>query len=352
MGFAAAGVGRPVPAGRSGAGGGPGDQQPARDGGLPRRGGRGAAAGDPVAGRALPARHRPVRRQAGARAVPRDHRQDARPDPGRVQPALGDALRARALGAPGPRRRRGRVSGLAADRRAGDQLGQRRSPWRARPRRQALQPGDPGAAGPAGGAALLGGAARNAGRRGHARPRPRPWACDPARRSVAGGGDGQASGLGTGTLGGGRAYLNIGTAAVSGVWGHGSPRPMPSGPSAAFPARATSSSSACAPALSSPTGACAGCSRSIRRPIPPSTGGSKPRPPRCHRVPTASCCCPTGPAPWRRSGTPTRGRRRRARTGHGRGALLARDARGRGAGLRHGLRRHRGRDRRAGDAPC
>jgi sugar (pentulose or hexulose) kinase len=36
---------------------------------------------------------------------------------------------------------------------------------------------------------------------------------------VAGGGDGQASGLGTATLGGGRAYLNLGTAAVSGVWG-------------------------------------------------------------------------------------------------------------------------------------
>lgn len=38
---------------------------------------------------------------------------------------------------------------------------------------------------------------------------------------VAGGGDGQASGLGTATLGGGRAYLNLGTAAVSGVWGEG-----------------------------------------------------------------------------------------------------------------------------------
>ena len=36
---------------------------------------------------------------------------------------------------------------------------------------------------------------------------------------IAGGGDGQASGLGTATLGGGRAYLNLGTAAVSGVWG-------------------------------------------------------------------------------------------------------------------------------------
>jgi len=36
---------------------------------------------------------------------------------------------------------------------------------------------------------------------------------------VAGGGDGQAAGLGTGTLGGGRAYLNIGTACVSGMWG-------------------------------------------------------------------------------------------------------------------------------------
>ena len=41
----------------------------------------------------------------------------------------------------------------------------------------------------------------------------------PGTLVVAGGGDGQASGLGTGTLGGGRAYLNIGTAAVSGVWG-------------------------------------------------------------------------------------------------------------------------------------
>ena len=41
----------------------------------------------------------------------------------------------------------------------------------------------------------------------------------PGTLVVAGGGDGQAAGLGTGTLGGGRAYLNIGTAAVSGVWG-------------------------------------------------------------------------------------------------------------------------------------
>jgi xylulokinase len=41
----------------------------------------------------------------------------------------------------------------------------------------------------------------------------------PGTLVVAGGGDGQASGLGTGTLGGGRAYLNLGTAAVSGVWG-------------------------------------------------------------------------------------------------------------------------------------
>ena len=38
-------------------------------------------------------------RQAAARAVPRDHRQDARPDARRVQPALADALRARALAA-------------------------------------------------------------------------------------------------------------------------------------------------------------------------------------------------------------------------------------------------------------
>lgn len=36
---------------------------------------------------------------------------------------------------------------------------------------------------------------------------------------VAGGGDGQASGLGTATLDAGRAYLNLGTATVSGVWG-------------------------------------------------------------------------------------------------------------------------------------
>jgi xylulokinase len=43
----------------------------------------------------------------------------------------------------------------------------------------------------------------------------------PGMLVVAGGGDGQASGLGTATLGGGRAYLNLGTAAVSGVWGEG-----------------------------------------------------------------------------------------------------------------------------------
>lgn len=36
---------------------------------------------------------------------------------------------------------------------------------------------------------------------------------------VAGGGDGQAGGLGTGTLTPGRAYLNLGTASVSGVYG-------------------------------------------------------------------------------------------------------------------------------------
>ncbi|MEK0084109.1 xylulokinase [Benzoatithermus flavus] len=41
----------------------------------------------------------------------------------------------------------------------------------------------------------------------------------PGTLVVAGGGDGQAAGLGTATLGGGRAYLNLGTAAVSGVWG-------------------------------------------------------------------------------------------------------------------------------------
>lgn len=36
---------------------------------------------------------------------------------------------------------------------------------------------------------------------------------------IAGGGDGQAAGLGTGVLGPGRAYLNLGTASVSGVYG-------------------------------------------------------------------------------------------------------------------------------------
>jgi xylulokinase len=36
---------------------------------------------------------------------------------------------------------------------------------------------------------------------------------------VAGGGDGQAGGLGTGTIAPGRAYLNLGTASVSGVFG-------------------------------------------------------------------------------------------------------------------------------------
>lgn len=41
----------------------------------------------------------------------------------------------------------------------------------------------------------------------------------PGTLVVAGGGDGQASGLGAATLGAGRAYLNLGTAAVSGVWG-------------------------------------------------------------------------------------------------------------------------------------
>ena len=40
----------------------------------------------------------------------------------------------------------------------------------------------------------------------------------PGTLVVAGGGDGQASGLGTAILGAGRAYLNLGTAAVSGVW--------------------------------------------------------------------------------------------------------------------------------------
>lgn len=40
----------------------------------------------------------------------------------------------------------------------------------------------------------------------------------PGTLVVAGGGDGQASGLGTGVLGRGRAYLNLGTASVSGVY--------------------------------------------------------------------------------------------------------------------------------------
>lgn len=43
----------------------------------------------------------------------------------------------------------------------------------------------------------------------------------PGTLVVAGGGDGQASGLGAAILGAGRAYLNLGTAAVSGVWGAG-----------------------------------------------------------------------------------------------------------------------------------
>src|SRR6185437_13030548 len=37
---------------------------------------------------------------------------------------------------------------------------------------------------------------------------------------AAGGGDGQAAGLGCAVLGGGRAYLNLGTAVVSGVFSH------------------------------------------------------------------------------------------------------------------------------------
>ena len=41
----------------------------------------------------------------------------------------------------------------------------------------------------------------------------------PGTPIVAGGGDGQAAGLGTGVLGPGRAYLNLGTASVSGVYG-------------------------------------------------------------------------------------------------------------------------------------
>ena len=126
---------RPVPPGRPGPGGGPGDQQPARDGGLPRRARRGAAAGDPVARRALPARHRPVQRQAAAasgfRAIT-----GKTPDP---TPAVFSlhwlhALRARALAAHGPHGRRAGLSGLAPDRQARDQLGQRRSARPARPR--------------------------------------------------------------------------------------------------------------------------------------------------------------------------------------------------------------------------
>jgi xylulokinase len=42
---------------------------------------------------------------------------------------------------------------------------------------------------------------------------------EPGTLVVAGGGDGQAGGLGTGTLSPGRAYLNLGTASVSGVYG-------------------------------------------------------------------------------------------------------------------------------------
>ena len=51
------------------------------------------------------------------------------------------------------------------------------------------------------------------------RPQPGPPASRVGTPIVAGGGDGQAAGLGTGVLGPGRAYLNLGTASVSGVYG-------------------------------------------------------------------------------------------------------------------------------------
>ena len=100
-----------------------------------------------------------------------------------------------------------------------------------------------------------------------------------------------------------------------------------------------------------PTGACASCSASTRRPIRPSTGGSKPRRPRCRPGPDGLLLLPY----WSGTMAPfwdpdARGAVVGLGTGHGRGALLARDARGRGPGLRHGLWRHRGRDRRAGAA--
>ncbi|MFO1049730.1 MAG: FGGY family carbohydrate kinase [Geminicoccaceae bacterium] len=126
----------------------------------------------------------------------------------------------------------------------------------------------------------------------------------PGTLVVAGGGDGQASGLGCATLGAGRAYLNLGTAAVSGVWGPASSPRMPSARSPACRARATSTSCACAPVPSSPTGACASCSAPIPPPTPASTTGWRPRPRPSAPERTASCCCPTGPAPWRRSGIP------------------------------------------------
>ncbi len=126
----------------------------------------------------------------------------------------------------------------------------------------------------------------------------------PGTLVVAGGGDGQASGLGTGTLGGGRAYLNLGTAAVSGVWGR------PFATSHAFRTLTSLSGEGYIFELCLRTGRLphrlerqATCSAPILPPTPRSTSASRPRPRRCRPEPTGSCCYPIGRAPWRRSGT-------------------------------------------------
>ena len=172
----------------------------------------------------------------------------------------------------------------------------------------------------------------------------------PGTLVVAGGGDGQASGLGTGTLGGGRAYLNIGTAAVSGVWGR------QFATSHAFRTLTSLSGEGYIFELCLRTGAFLTDwsvkqpvrRRSCRRPrdLPAPGGRGRAGAARSRRRPAAALLvghhgAVLGPGCRRCRGRPAHRPRPRP--------LLARDARGRGTGLRHGLRRDRGRDRRAGE---
>ena len=249
------GAGRPVPAGRPGARGGARDQQPARDRGLPRRRVARSSArrscGSTSA--AAPTSTCWPRRSAarGSAASP------ARP-PTRRRPCsacTGCALRARILAPARARGRRARLPRLPAHRHAGDELGQRRSARRPRPDQpRAISPEILAALGIDAGHVLPAGAPGHGHGRGHrrGRGRDRPAAGHARRRGRrrrAGvgprhGDAGRRAGLPQSRHRRGLGRLGAGVRRGR----------RPSARSPASPARATSTSSACAPAPSSPTG--------------------------------------------------------------------------------------------------